>query len=136
MIIQIVLKEHGILTFQLKQLQELQDLLLVLFQLVILFFFAQNNLQNDSSTGVYYSNGKIGVISAVTNNFKPSIDKPIPTLVYYNYRNFSNPSYYYWYQNRSVLTNLSVLNGTYNFTFDFDYLGKHYSIKKRMIISY
>lgn len=101
-----------------------------------LVFFAQNNLQNDSSTGVYYSNGKIGVISAVTNNFKPSIDKPIPTLVYYNYRNFSNPSYYYWYQNRSVLTNLSVLNGTYNFTFDFDYLGKHYSIKKRMIISY
>ena len=101
-----------------------------------LVFLAQNNLQNDSSTGVYYSNGKIGVISAVTNNFKPSIDKPIPTLVYYNYRNFSNPSYYYWYQNRSVLTNLSVLNGTYNFTFDFDYLGKHYSIKKRMIISY
>ena len=101
-----------------------------------LVFCAQNNLQNDSSTGVYYSNGKIGVISAVTNNFKPSIDKPIPTLVYYNYRNFSNPSYYYWYQNRSVLTNLSVLNGTYNFTFDFDYLGKHYSIKKRMIISY
>ena len=102
-----------------------------------LVFFAQNNLQNDSSTGVYYSDGKIGVISAVTNNFKPSIDKPIPILVYYNYRNSSiGPSYYYWYQNRSVLTNLSVLNGTYNFTFDFDYLGKHYSIKKRMIISY
>ena len=105
----------------------------------LVFFAVAPSSNQDSRAGVYYSDGKVGIITAIKNNFKPSIDKPIPLLVYYNYRDSSiGPSYYYWYQNRSVLTssNLSVLNGTYNFTFDFDYLGKHYSIKKKLIYSY
>lgn len=105
----------------------------------LVFFAVAPSSNQDSRAGVYYSNGKVGIITATENNFKPSIDKPIPLLVYYDYRDSSiGPSYYFWYRNLSVLTssNLSVLNGTYNFTFDFDYLGKHYSIKKKLIYSY
>lgn len=105
----------------------------------LVFFAVAPSSNQDSRAGVYYSNGKVGIITATENNFKPSIDKPIPLLIYFDYRDSSiGPSYYHWYRNLSVLTssNLSVLNGTYNFTFDFDYLGKHYSIKKKLIYSY
>lgn len=110
-----------------------------------LVFYAGASDTQDSRAGVYYSNGKIGIITAEENNFKPSIDKPIPLLSFYGIRFSSDvpsislqSSYYFWYQNRTVLTsdNLSKLNGIYNFTFEFDYLGKHYSIKKKLIYSY
>ena len=91
---------------------------------------------NDSRTGVYYSNGKIGIISAKENNFKPSIDKSIPLFTFYGYRAYDS-SYYWWLtSNLRSSDQLSKLNGVYNFTFDFDYLGKHYSIKKKLIYSY
>ena len=105
---------------------------------------------HDGLTCLKFSDGKN---VNIPQNFEVTIDKMIPFYEYHQGNdNPSSPTHrrdgYYYYLNISqiwftslsnaniLLSNRNNMNGSYNFTFKFNYNNKDYSFKKTLVISF
>ena len=105
---------------------------------------------HDGLTCLKFSDGKN---VNIPQNFEVTIDKMIPFYEYHQGNdNPSSPTHrkdgYYFYLNISpiwftsllnaniLLSNRNNMNGSYNFTFKFNYNNKDYSFKKTLVISF